>query len=128
VRGCSGFLNVYFGRLFFWRGMNKKKPGVEIEIDIDTDKQILFEYREGAEYCIQHGLIFPPGYVILTASDEQINGVMRERHGRFSSSSESYHGIGFGDYIISEESESMHVINDNEESSENTIEESREEV
>jgi len=49
------------------------------EIDDDTEEKILFEYRDGAKFCVEHGLIFPPGYVVLTRSDEELYGVARQR-------------------------------------------------
>eukprot|EP00551_Chaetoceros_affinis_P012836 CAMPEP_0203669000 /NCGR_PEP_ID=MMETSP0090-20130426/5475_1 /ASSEMBLY_ACC=CAM_ASM_001088 /TAXON_ID=426623 /ORGANISM="Chaetoceros affinis, Strain CCMP159" /LENGTH=490 /DNA_ID=CAMNT_0050533571 /DNA_START=61 /DNA_END=1530 /DNA_ORIENTATION=+ len=67
-----------------------------IEIGLDTDDKILYEYRKGAEVCVVHGLIFPPGYVILTKSDEEINGIKRARTRRrfwSSSSSADYYDV-----------------------------------
>lgn len=100
VQGCRELIGVCFGCK-----KEKKKNGL-IEIGFDTDKNILFDYRNGADFCVEHGLIFPPGYVILTKSDEEINGFLRARARRRFSSSSSADYLDFEaqelDYIYHE--------------------------
>ena len=50
-----------------------KKTDESIVIDGDTDEEVISEYRNGAEFSVTWGLIFPPSYVILTKSDEAVN-------------------------------------------------------
>ncbi len=89
VQGCREFISACCGCR-----KEEKKSGL-IEIGVDTDQNILFDYRNGAEFCVEHGLIFPPGYVILSKSDEEINGVLRARLQRRRSSS-----LSSGDHDI----------------------------
>lgn len=85
VRGCFGLIGACL------RGIRDKKSG-PIEIDADTDPNNLHEYRNGAQFCLIHGLIFPPGYTIKATSDQVINGMSRSKHRRrLSSSSENFH-------------------------------------
>ena len=88
VNGCRDFLKAFCFH-------SDKENSELVALDIDEDQKILFEYRDKFDFCAIHGLIRPPGYVILTTSDEEMNGVKAvERRRRFSFSSNEDDRIG----------------------------------
>lgn len=78
ITGCCDVLKI----ICCLRDNNKQNSDL-IEVKHYTDQKTLFEYRDKFEFCVIHGLIRPPGYVILTSSDEEINGVraIKKRRG-----------------------------------------------
>lgn len=70
VTGCCEFLKVCC-----CRSEGDRENSDLVEIKYNTNQKTLFEYRDKFNFCVIHGLIRPPGYVILTSSDEEMNGV-----------------------------------------------------
>ena len=45
---------------------------------ISPEKQILHDCRLGAEFCIHHGLVFPPGSELQSTDDEEKSNVNQD--------------------------------------------------
>ena len=66
--GCKGILRACFG----FEQLKQHKA-------VSTEKRILYEYRRGADFCIDHGLIFPPGYELKATGDDKDDFIVSKK-------------------------------------------------
>ena len=66
--GCKGILRACLG----FEQLKEHKA-----LSIET--QILHEYRRGADFCIDHGLILPPGYEVKATGDDEDDYIVSKK-------------------------------------------------